>query len=193
VKVIFIVLFILLIGMSGTFIWLYKTDTFQIRSKVSYFMSDIPYISNTFGLDRAYMVGNMTKKSDITMEVKKYKLEDTDYTVKDKIKPHQDRYLDVFTDNGPDKKKLSYPSSDKKEYPPEGYEELAQIYTSMEAEQAARILEKFDDQIIINIFSSMKPKKVAEILTAFSPDRAGVISIKILEKKQVEEPDNVTK
>jgi hypothetical protein len=164
---------------------MYKTNTFQIVSKVSYFISDIPYVSNTLGLDKKYMLENLIHEE--RGDIKKYKVEDNDYKVKDKIIPHDDRYLDAFIGNAQDKNKISYPSGGKKEYPSEGYEELAQIYTSMEPKQAALILEKFDDQIVINIFSSMKPKAVAEILTAFSPERAGVISIKILEKKQVEE------
>jgi len=164
---------------------MYKTNTFQIVSKVSYFISDIPYVSNTLGLDKKYMLENLIHEE--RGDINKYKVEDNDYKVKDKIIPHDDRYLDAFIGNTQDKNKISYPSGGKKEYPPEGYEELAQIYTSMEPKQAALILEKFDDQIVINIFSSMKPKAVAEILTAFSPERAGVISIKILEKKQTEE------
>lgn len=179
------VLIIILLGISGGFVWMYKTNTFQIGSKVSYFISDIPYVSNILGLDKQYMVGNLIPEE--TGDIKKYKLEDNDYEVKDKMMPHDDRYLDAFVGNKQDKNKISYPSGGKKEYPQEGYEELAQIYTSMDPKQAALILAKFDDDIVINIFSAMKPKVVAEILTGFAPERAGVISIKILEKKQTEE------
>ena len=184
------VLIIILLGIFGAFIWMYKTNTFQIGSKVSYFISDIPYVSNNLGLDKQYMVENLIPEKG--GDIKKYKIEGNDYEVKDKIMPHDDRYLDAFLGNKQDKNKISYPSGGKKEYPPEGYEELAQIYTSMDPAQAAIILAKFDDDIIINIFSSMKPKVVAEILTAFAPERAGVISIKILEKKQGEETGTVT-
>jgi hypothetical protein len=179
---------IILLAISGAFIWMYKTNTFQIGSKVSYYISDIPYVSNTLGLDRQYMVNTLIAEE--RGEIQKYKLEDSNYEIKNKIMPHNDRYLDAFTGNTQDKSKISYPATGKKEYSPEGYEELAQIYTSMEPKQAALILEKFDDDIIINIFSAMKPKVVADILTAFAPERAGVISIKILEKKQVEEKGN---
>lgn len=182
------VLLIIVIGISGAFIWMYKTNTFQIGSKVSYFMSDIPYVSKTLGLDKQYMVETLIPEEK--EDIKKYKLENNDYEVKDKTMPHDDRYLQAFIGNTQDKDKISYPSSGKKEYPPEGYEELAQIYTSMDPKQAALILAKFDDEIIINIFSSMKPKVVAEILTGLAPERAGVISIKILEKKQAEEKEN---
>ncbi len=179
------VLIIILLGITGAFIWLYKTNTFQIGSKVSYYISDIPYVSTTLGLDRQYMVNTLINEEK--GDLQKYKLEDSNYEIKDKIKPHDDRYLDVFPGNTQDKNKISYPATGKKEYSPEGYEELAQIYTSMEPKQAALILAKFDDDIIINIFSAMKPKVVAEILTAFEPERAGVISIKILEKKKTED------
>lgn len=66
------VLIIILLGITGAFIWLYKTNTFQIGSKVSYYISDIPYVSTTLGLDRQYMVNTLIteEKGDL----QKYKL-----------------------------------------------------------------------------------------------------------------------
>ena len=79
---------------------------------------------------------------------------------------------------------LSYPYPNNQDYSQEDLEYLASVYSSMEADQAVKILEQFDDQVIIDILSNMKTGKVAEIMSIFDPKRAGVISLKILDSDE---------
>jgi len=115
-----------------------------------------------------------------------YELYGEEEVFKDIVVENDNRYVfnpqikksEVSEDKNKD---FSYPSPGKKEYTPEKLEELAQIYSAMEPEQAVPILQQFDDTVIIAIFSSMKKEIVAEILSAFDPKRAGTISLKMLE------------
>lgn len=58
---------------------------------------------------------------------------------------------------------------------------LAKIYTSMEPEEASRIMEKLSDEEVVEILSVMKERNVAEILNAFPVERAAEIMKKMME------------
>ncbi len=53
---------------------------------------------------------------------------------------------------------------------------LARLYNEMKPEDAARILETMDNDIVIAIFQRMDESQVSQIMTEFDPDRAAAIS-----------------
>ena len=53
---------------------------------------------------------------------------------------------------------------------------LARLYNEMKPEDAARILETMDNDIVIAIFQRMDESQVSQIMTEFDPDRAATIS-----------------
>lgn len=58
--------------------------------------------------------------------------------------------------------------------------QLAKVYGAMRPEEAARILETLDDDLLINILSAMgDDRQKAKILTVLSPDKASRVSKKI--------------
>ncbi|MGB7568924.1 MAG: hypothetical protein WBM07_13770 [Chitinivibrionales bacterium] len=58
--------------------------------------------------------------------------------------------------------------------------QLAKVYGAMRPEEAARILETLDDDLLINILSAMgDDRQKAKILTELSPDKASRVSKKI--------------
>ena len=58
--------------------------------------------------------------------------------------------------------------------------QLAKVYGAMRPEEAARILETLDDDLLINILGAMgDDRQKAKILTALSPDKASRVSKKI--------------
>ncbi len=58
--------------------------------------------------------------------------------------------------------------------------QLAKVYSAMRPEEAARILETLDDDLLINILGAMgDDRQKAKILTALSPDKASRVSKKI--------------
>ncbi len=58
--------------------------------------------------------------------------------------------------------------------------QLAKVYGAMRADEAARILETLDDDLCINILSSMgDDRQKAKVLAALSPEKASKVSKKI--------------
>jgi flagellar motility protein MotE (MotC chaperone) len=58
--------------------------------------------------------------------------------------------------------------------------QLAKVYSAMRPEEAARILETLDDDLLINILSAMgDDRQKAKILSALSPEKATRVSNKI--------------
>lgn len=53
---------------------------------------------------------------------------------------------------------------------------LARLYNEMKPEDAARILETMENDIVIAIFQRMDESQVSQILTEFDPERAATIS-----------------
>ena len=190
IKKILLVL-ILIAVIAGAFTYLYITDKFNIRHIVASQIAKIPFISQKLGLDEKYRIEELNVTGEKN-KVEKYEMDETEENIKDKIIPPKDRYFASFmpatgsSGNKEDKKsgQFQYPSPGKKDYSPEDLDKLAEIYTSMEPDQAVPILEQFEDRIIIDIFSRMKTKKVAEIMGAFDPKRASVISLKMLENSE---------
>lgn len=199
-KKILVMLFLLAALIIAGAAGLYITDTYRAKSYVNKIAGNIPYISDTLGLDINYRVSLLHQKE---YEDKKDEYEEeVNYTKKETILSHEDRYLSAIIFNpGEEKKemedkkdnsdtknkteeKYNYPSPANDEYSPEDLSKLAEIYSSMEPDQAIKILENFEDQVIIDIFSQMKVKKVAEIMAAFEPKRAGIISLKMLDNGQ---------
>jgi len=188
---IFIVLLVIIA--AGVFVWLYRTDTFDVKKLVSYKISEVPFLKDKLKLDKNYVIENLKRKED---KEDKYEREKVECSLKDIPVTNEDRYAEAFAPLPPDKSdvgsgeenpaeektgEFSYPSPGKQEYSQEELENLASIYSSMEAEEAVTILEQFEDDIIIEIFANMKTSKVAEIMSAFDPKRAGVISLKMLD------------
>ncbi len=59
---------------------------------------------------------------------------------------------------------------------------LAGVYGSMEPSRAAALLDKMDEDTVTKLFSIMKSKKVAPILSKMSPDKAARISAYLYKK-----------
>lgn len=58
--------------------------------------------------------------------------------------------------------------------------QLAKVYSAMRPDEAARILETLDDDLLINILSAMgDDRQKAKILSILSPDKASRVSKKI--------------
>ena len=56
---------------------------------------------------------------------------------------------------------------------------LAQLYTPMRPKTAAKILSGFPDDKVIQILSAMPPVQAGLILSAFPTEKAGLLSVKI--------------
>ncbi len=54
--------------------------------------------------------------------------------------------------------------------------EMSDIYSEMEPNKAAEILQGMDDELVVQIISAFKKDIAAEILSFFSPDRAALIT-----------------
>lgn len=63
--------------------------------------------------------------------------------------------------------------------------QIAKIYEAMPAEEAARKLEKLDDDIAVIILIALKPKNAGKILAQMEADKAAAISKKILIKSKI--------
>ncbi len=63
--------------------------------------------------------------------------------------------------------------------------QVAKIYESMQAEEAARRLEKLDDDTAVTIIVALKPKTAGRILAQIEEARAATLSKKILARTKV--------
>ena len=63
--------------------------------------------------------------------------------------------------------------------------QIAKIYEAMPAEEAARRLEKLDDDTAVIILIALKPKSAGKILAQMESDKAAAISKKILVKSKI--------
>jgi flagellar motility protein MotE (MotC chaperone) len=67
----------------------------------------------------------------------------------------------------------------------EGLLKVAKMYEAMPPEEAARKLEKLDEDTAVIILNSLKPKTAGKILAQMESDRAASLSKKILIKGKV--------
>ena len=59
---------------------------------------------------------------------------------------------------------------------------LIKVYSSMAPKKAAELIEKLDVDIIIEVFSNMKGDSVGKILSYVEPEKAAVISERLIKK-----------
>lgn len=62
---------------------------------------------------------------------------------------------------------------------------LVSIYEGMKAQQAARIFDTLDLDILVTVLSQMTERKVSPILAAMNPERARTVTIMLAEQKQL--------
>ncbi len=62
----------------------------------------------------------------------------------------------------------------------ENYQRLAKIYESMPPEEAATRLEKLDDDTATTLILAIKPRQAAKILSNVNPEKAAIISKRIV-------------
>lgn len=62
----------------------------------------------------------------------------------------------------------------------ENYQRLAKIYESMPPEEAASRIEKLDDDTATTLILAIKPRQAAKILANVNPEKAAIISKKIV-------------
>ncbi|MFZ6008041.1 MAG: magnesium transporter MgtE N-terminal domain-containing protein, partial [Nitrospirota bacterium] len=67
----------------------------------------------------------------------------------------------------------------------EGLLKVAKMYEAMPPEEAARKLEKLDEDVAVIILNSLKPKTAGKILAQMENDKAASLSKKILIKGKV--------
>ncbi len=72
--------------------------------------------------------------------------------------------------------RLKGPLSKAKKESEERFRHLVGVYSSMEPQRAALLLEKMDEDTVVRIFSAMKSKKVAKILSFMEEEKAARIS-----------------
>ncbi len=63
------------------------------------------------------------------------------------------------------------------------FEHLVSVYSAMDPQKAALLLDKLDDNTVAQIFAIMKSRKVARILALMKPDKAARISAILSQKK----------
>ena len=68
------------------------------------------------------------------------------------------------------------PDKMDKTEPKKGYKHLAKIYASMKPAAAAKILDKMETKLVVNLLANMKDRNAAKILTSFKPQKAARIS-----------------
>ena len=61
------------------------------------------------------------------------------------------------------------------------FKELARYYSSIKPKEAALVFEQLDDETVIGILQHMDSEQVGKIMAAISPERAAVITKKMLE------------
>lgn len=65
--------------------------------------------------------------------------------------------------------------------------QLAKMYESMQPEEAARRIERLDDDTAVTIITALKPKTAGRILAQIDDSRAAVLSKKILTKSKIKQ------
>lgn len=83
-------------------------------------------------------------------------------TVEDKFSNKQESSSNVAVKPPPESKK--------------GYKQLAKIYESMKPNDAAKILDKMESSLVVNLLTNMKNRNAAKILSSFKPVKAARIS-----------------
>jgi len=68
----------------------------------------------------------------------------------------------------------------------ENFQRLAKIYELMPPEEAAARIEKLDDETAITLILAIKPRQAAKILANVNPEKAAIISKKIVKIKEKE-------
>jgi flagellar motility protein MotE (MotC chaperone) len=58
---------------------------------------------------------------------------------------------------------------------------LVQVYSNMKAEKAAGLIDKLDDQVVVEIFSQMPSENAGKILSFVEPEKAARISQRLAE------------
>ncbi len=75
--------------------------------------------------------------------------------------------------------RLRGPLAKAKKESEERFMHLVGVYSSMEPQRAALLLEKMDEDTVVRLFSAMKSKKVAKILSFMEEDKAARISARL--------------
>lgn len=66
----------------------------------------------------------------------------------------------------------------------ENYQRLAKIYESMPPEEAAARIEKLDNETAVTLLLAIKPRQAGKILANVSPEKAAVLSKRMVEIKE---------
>lgn len=61
----------------------------------------------------------------------------------------------------------------------ENFQHLVGVYSAMEPEKAAVLLEKMDEETVVRLFEGMKSRKVASVLALMEPEKAARISSRL--------------
>lgn len=114
------------------------------------------------------------QKADLDVEKKKM-FEQQDHVLM--VEQELEKTRNELTE---ERKKLEKLVGESDELDKKRIKQLAKVYSAMRPEEAARILETLDDDLLINILAAMgDDRQKAKILTVLSPDKASRVSKKI--------------
>lgn len=88
----------------------------------------------------------------------------------------------VAVENEPEKEQTTQTRTVESSGSKKGFKQLAKIYSSMRPNDAAKILEKMETKLVVNLLANMKGRNAAKILSSFKPEKAARISKKISDK-----------
>ncbi len=78
---------------------------------------------------------------------------------------------------------LSQPAQKAQKANKARFDHLVSVYSAMDPQRAALLLDKLDTTTVAKIFATMKSRKVAKILALMKPDKAAKISAILSQKK----------
>ena len=79
--------------------------------------------------------------------------------------------------------KLEGPAKKARDANKAQFQHLVGVYSSMEPNRAAALLDKMEETTVVRIFAAMKSRKVAKILALMDPDKAASISSELSKNK----------
>ena len=74
--------------------------------------------------------------------------------------------------------KISQGLEQKIEKDEEKVDKLVAVYSNMKPQQAAKVMEKIDEELAIRVLAKMKKKSAAEVLNLLEPEKAKRLSEK---------------
>ncbi len=111
------------------------------------------------------------ERSVVGPEIQKIRLE----VLREDVKKEIEKYMRL-------KEEIERAKAELEEKRDEKISRVAKIYENMPAEEAARKLEKLDEETVVLIISALRARSAGKIMAQMSPDKAASISRKLLSR-----------